>query len=274
MSGITRDLVSVVVPTRNSARTLATCLDSVRRQTHPAVELIVVDNGSSDGTVELARPLADRVLSAGPERSAQRNAGAEASRGAWLMFVDGDMVLEPSVIRECLEAAGDAEAVVVPETSFGEGFWARCKALERASYVGDETIEAARFFSRETFIACGGYDAHMSAGEDWDLHARVKANGARIARVGAFIHHDEGRLRLHRLVAKKFYYGRELSHYVWKHPGLARRQVRLVRPAFLRHRRRLLAQPALLCGIVVMKLCEFGAGGAGFLAARLLRGRS
>lgn len=107
--------------------------------------------------------------------------------------------------------------------------------------------------------------------EDWDLDARAKAAGARIARAKTTIRHDEGRLRLRRSTAKKFHYGRSLVRYVRKHPALARRQIRLVRPAFVRHRGRLARQPLLTAGIVVMKCAEFGAFGAG-AATAMLRG--
>lgn len=63
-------LVSVVVPTRNSVRTLRACLESIARQTYPRVETLVVDRHSVDGTREMAESLGVKVLSAGPERSA------------------------------------------------------------------------------------------------------------------------------------------------------------------------------------------------------------
>ena len=72
-------LVSVVVPTRNNARTIRPCLQSVRDQTYPHVELIVVDNDSTDETFDVATELADVALTGGPERSAQRNLGIEVS---------------------------------------------------------------------------------------------------------------------------------------------------------------------------------------------------
>lgn len=264
-------LVTTVVPTRNSARTLWACLESIRRQTHPAVELIVVDNGSSDETPRIAEALADRLLTQGPERSAQRNAGARAAAGEYLLFVDSDMVLEPEVVAECVElAARGATAVIIPETSFGSGFWARCKALERSCYVGDDLVEAARFFERELFRSLGGFDEQLPAGpEDWDLHERARAAGARIARTEAFIHHDEGAPRLMHLASKKYYYGRAMADYRRKHPELARRQLSVVRPAFVRHWRRLAADPVAAAGMIAMKTCEYGAGAAGMLGASL-----
>ncbi len=69
--------VSFVVPTRNSARTIAACVMSLRKQSYADVEIVVVDNDSTDGTAQRAAAAgADRVVVAGPERCAQRNRGA------------------------------------------------------------------------------------------------------------------------------------------------------------------------------------------------------
>src|SRR3984893_16063647 len=112
-----RETVSVVVTTRNSGQTLQACLASIRRQTYPAVELVVVDNHSSDETMTIATEYADQVATIGPERSAQRNHGASLTEGAFLLFIDADMVLDPEVVAEgvdLLETVG-LPAVVIPE---------------------------------------------------------------------------------------------------------------------------------------------------------------
>jgi glycosyltransferase involved in cell wall biosynthesis len=259
-----RELVTVVVPTRNSERTLEACLRSIREQTHTGAQLIVVDNDSVDGTAGIAAEWADIVLGGGPERSAQRNLGAEVGHGTYFLFVDSDMTVDVEVIAECLQAArAGATAVVIPEVSIGEGFWTRCKALERSCYVGDADIEAARFFARDLFSALNGFDTRLRGPEDWDLHARAVEAGAVIGRTVSFIEHDEGRLTLWGLIRKKFGYGTTATAYLRSRRSRPRAQTRLFRPAFIRHRRRLLRQPITAAGMLFMKTCEFAAGGIG-----------
>jgi glycosyltransferase involved in cell wall biosynthesis len=266
------DCVSVVVPTRNSASHLRDCLESIRRQTHEAIELIVVDNHSNDDTLAIAQEFADSVLTVGPERSAQRNAGARTATGSYVFFVDSDMLLEPAVVAECVDRlrGSSAEAVIVPEISFGKGFWAQCKALERSLYAGDEMIEAARFFVADVVGQVGGFDETLPPGpEDWDLHERVRKRGRPIVRVRALIRHDEGEPSLVGLMRKKFYYGKGMPAYVRKNPARARAQLTILRPAFLIGWRRLAVTPATGAGMLLMKVCEFAAGAAGFLIGRL-----
>lgn len=264
------EVVSVVVPTRNSARTLEVCLESIKRQSYRSIELVVVDNFSTDDTPSIARRHADVVAEAGPERSAQRNRGVAISSGSYVLIVDSDMVLSEHVVEECVGVArtSGAAAVVIPELSEGEGFWAACKALERGCYIGDETIEAARFFTRDAFLRHGGYDEQMTGAEDWDLPARLRRD-EQIGRIDAEIIHLEGRLRLRDTLAKKFYYGQHLGSYLLRHPELARRQLLPIRPAFVRHRRRLAQTPALTAGMLAMKAAEFAAAGAGLVRSWL-----
>lgn len=263
--------VSVIVPTRNSARTLEACLASVRAQSYGDIELIVVDNHSTDATLEIARRQADRVLAAGPERSAQRNAGARASSGEFLLFVDSDMVLEPAVAEEvfrAFRAQPDIEALVIPERSVGVGFWARCRALEKELYLGDPDVEAARAFRRAAFDAAGGYDEGIhGGGEDWDLPERVIGAGGAIDRVEAGVLHDEGRLTLRAVLAKKLYYGRTLARYIRKHPGRAVRKI--ARRAFLCRVNLLAREPAHALGLLTLKGLELVAVTLGMAAGRV-----
>src|ERR1700689_889673 len=106
MSGVmqrVRGEIAVVVPTRNSARTLQACLESIRTQ-QVACTVVVVDNRSSDSTAEIPHRLPDVFIQAGPERSAQRNAGVAATAAEVVGFIDSDMVLAPSVVGQAAAA--------------------------------------------------------------------------------------------------------------------------------------------------------------------------
>ena len=85
--------ISVVIPAYNSAAQLARALDSVLAQTRPAEEILVVDDGSTDATAEVARSYGDAVrliAQANAGAAAARNAGIRAARGTWIAFLDAD----------------------------------------------------------------------------------------------------------------------------------------------------------------------------------------
>jgi glycosyltransferase involved in cell wall biosynthesis len=258
--------VTVVVPTRNSARTLQRCLESLRAQTHPCT-VVVVDNFSADRTRDIAAHLADAMIVAGPERSRQRNLGAAAFPARVVGFVDSDMALAPRVVEQAVAAitAGQG-AVIVPERSVGEGFWARVRAYERAFYAGSDGVEAPRFFAAAVFDAAGGFDETLDAGEDWDLGRRV-ARIAGCARIEATIDHDEGRVRYLQACRKKGGYAEGIARFAAKHRGAAWSSL-LDRP-YLRRPWRLLAEPRLGAGLVALKTGEAAAVAVRLASMRL-----
>src|SRR3989344_9602551 len=211
-------LVSVIIPTKNSARTLRTCIESIRRQSYDHIEIIVVDNESSDTTIDIAQKGGARIAQEQNERSAQRNKGAFVSRGEYIVFIDSDMKLSKSVIQECVEGMEQApyiQAIVIPEKSFGYGFWAACKTFERSFYTETPWMRAVRFFKRSSYEAIRGFDSSMIAGEDFDIHNRIKKTfGTQaIGTISAEILHNEGDLSLNALMRKKFYYGGHIRQY-------------------------------------------------------------
>lgn len=258
--------MSVIVPTKNSAGTIEMCLRSIREQTYTDIEIIVVDSYSEDGTAEIARKYANVFLK-DSERSEARNFGAENAKGNYLVFIDSDMELAPKVIEECThEISKDGVgAVIIPEVSVGEGFWTQCKALERSCYVGDDTIEAARFFRKNIFLEIKRYDEIMVSGEDWDLSQRVKSAGHKISRIHSLIKHHEGRLSLFSTMRKKYYYAKTLRNYINKNPKMAKKQIVLIRPAYVRHWRYLMNDPIHSAGFIFMKCCEYAAVGVGLV---------
>ena len=261
--------ISFVVPTYNSARTIDACVRSLRAQSADGVEVVVVDNHSSDGTAALAFAAgADQVITAGPERCAQRNRGFEASTGDIVVFIDSDMRVTSEVAAQLLalfDSRADVAAAVIPENSFGDGFWAQCKVLEKSLYVGDESVEAARAFRRDDFVAIGMWNEELTAAEDWDLDDRIRKHGVEVGRVDALIMHDEGQLRLRGTFGKKRYYGRWLAAYLATRPDGGRR---LARTSLFNRPSRLLRHPLHASGMVLMKSVEAAGMLAGMRDAR------
>lgn len=257
--------VSVIVAVKNGGRTLQACLASIRAQDQP-VELVVVENFSTDATHQIARRFADVLIVSGPERSAQRNVGFRASKGDHVLFIDADMVLRPDVVRACL--ATGAEAVIVPEESVGDSFWAKVKALERSLYAGTG-VEAARYFSRRVFEATGMYDEDLIAGEDWDLSRRASLLTA-VCRANTLIHHLEGPATLRGYLIKKHFYGTHLARYLRKTRKAGKRDLsgrlgmgRL--GIYARGWRTLARQPRYGAAVLLLLGLEAAAGGIGVL---------
>ncbi|MDZ4341976.1 MAG: glycosyltransferase family 2 protein, partial [Candidatus Binatia bacterium] len=105
-------LVSVIVPTRNSAATLERCLQSIGQQTYKEIEIIVVDNNSSDKTTEIAKRFTSKVFIHGPERSAQVNYGVKQSSGEYVYKVDSDFILDKDVVTQCVQKINKGYDVV------------------------------------------------------------------------------------------------------------------------------------------------------------------
>lgn len=266
-------LVSVLVHTRNSQRTIRRHLESINNQSYRQIEIIMVDNHSTDDTKKIAGEFTDKIYNFGSERSAQRNYAAKKAKGDYYLIPDSDMILDKRVVAECVALVSQnpqIKAVVIPEKTVGIGFWARCKALERECYLQDETIETARFFDRKTFWEMAGYDERMTGPEDWDLPQRIKKK-YKIGRIKSFIIHDEGRVSLINLTRKKYYYARSLSFYFQKHPfqTTIRQAIYFLRPAFYKNWRKLLSQPVTAGGMILMLMAEQIAGFFSYLQGEL-----
>lgn len=209
-------LVSVIVTTRNSSRTLSDCLESIQDQTYKNCETIVIDNHSEDKSLIIAHRFTDKVFTKGPERSTQRNFGVKKSRGMYLLFLDSDMYLNPSVLEQCVEKIGEenTEGVYIPEKMIGTSFWAKVRNFER-SFYNMTPIDAVRFMKKPMFQKIGGFDENLVAGEDWDLDRRLRQKG-NTAIIAAYVTHDEGNTSFGQLVEKKKGYSGYLQKYIDK----------------------------------------------------------
>lgn len=269
----TYERVSVVVPVKNTARTLDACLRSIREQTWPDVELVVIDNFSDDGSWEIAQRHAHHAEQAGPERSAQRNLGTERATGEWILWIDADMELPATIVERAMRAVIDdrADGVFVPEVTIGEGFWTACRALERTCGIDEIMVQSPRLVRRSYLLESGGFLESLSGTEDAELRSRMIDAGMRLTWIPDLIIHDEGDMSFSFIMKKRYYYGRGLSSYGQRHPGALSAQAGSAVGAYRRNWKMLAARPVLAAGTVLMRAGEFLAYGIGATVGALER---
>lgn len=188
--------VSVVVPVFNGERFLGEAVDSILAQQHPALEIIVVDDGSTDSTPAVIDGLGGRVrglhqANAGP--AAARNRGLEAARGDTIAFLDADDVwTEGSLARRLavLDAAPDLAGVMGRTETFSDS--RPDVALEAPGYGA---FVSACLFRRHVVDTVGGFDDRLRVDEDYDWLARVREARFELALLGDVTHrhrrHDQ-----------------------------------------------------------------------------------
>lgn len=265
-------LVSVIIPSYNSSKTIGVTLGSLSKQTYKHREIIVVDRGSKDATRTIARRYTNKVYTHGLERAAQVNFGATKARGKYLYRVDSDFVVEPDVIAQCVTVCEEQhiDGIAVHNTSAeGLGFWADVRKFERNTYRDDALIVAVRFFKKKSWETIGGFDETLFGPEDYDFHNRFVGAGFRWGRVSAIERHLGEPKSLADIWRKHFFYGTQMVRYYRKHPVTAIKQFNPVRISFIRHLVPLFMHPTIFLGLIVMQLVKFTAGGLGFLSSLL-----
>ncbi len=259
--------ISIVIPTKNSGKTMRKCLESIKNQTYRDYEIIVVDGFSRDDTVKICREFTDRIFVSDKSLPACRNIGFTNAKGDIFISIDSDMILQKTVLEEVANKMKDNGALIISEIGYGDDFVSRCKDLEKRCYVGDELIESARAFSRKAFEAVGGYDESLLFGEDWDIHERIQS-GFDYGRVESRIMHNTENLCMIHNLKKAYNYGKSLPLYFSKE----RPRDRWITPSkifFARHFSKLRKEPITALGLTVIKSMEYAAGLAGFISYKL-----
>lgn len=182
-------LVSVVIPAYNRVDLTIQTIDSVLAQTYPALEVIVVDDGSTDNTRERLRVYGDRIRYIHKENGgacSARNTGFRAARGKYIGFLDCDDLYEPQKVAVCVEKLEErpeygfvhTDAVVIdeedrlvrhkPRSPKNLEGWI-CKRLVRKNFIYNPTV----MIRRECLEAVGGFDEDLFPPADWDMWLRL-----------------------------------------------------------------------------------------------------
>lgn len=265
-----RPLVSVVLGTHNSAKFLRRTLASIAGQTYRPLEIVLVDNFSTDSTRDIAGDFTDRIFTVGPERCYQYNYGFQVARGELVYRADSDYVLEPTLVAKAVkEVAKGFDAVLVRDSvDPSVSFWARVRALEQLCYADDSWNVAARFFRAPVLRALGGYNTTLVAGEDYDLHNRLLRAGYSLGRVDAVQIHLDEPTTLREIYDKHYFYGTTLERFLALNPDRGMRQLLPIRSAYLRHWRQFVENPDLAFGFLVYTCIKYGGAWRGWTDER------
>ncbi len=191
--------VSAVIPVLNNVKYMDEALESLRRQNYPSLEIVIVDDGSTDpGSIAFLEKLRDKDIQlfrqdhSGP--AAARNRGVAESEGELLLFLDSDDFFEVDFLKEAIPRINESEKTGAVSS------WARLFGAmnETKKYRGgdhlnfiikNESVNAA-LVKRSVFEEIGGFDENLKEGlEDWDFWLNMTFKGYRVEVIPRVLFH-------------------------------------------------------------------------------------
>lgn len=187
-------LVSIIIPCYNSQAFIEDAIASAVKQTYNNVEIIVIDDGSTDGSLEIIKGFGNQVRwETGENRGAPlaRNRGIELAQGEYIKFLDADDVLLP----DCLEKQLAQSIQFPPERKaivYGDAIWVdqhdqhinsyplRPRQSEEdaiAHILANSPLTSCPLHKREYLLDIGGFDPSLPRGQEYDLHLRLVLAG-------------------------------------------------------------------------------------------------
>ena len=182
---------SAIIPVRNRASLVSRSIASIQLQTHPLDEIIVIDDGSSDGTPDVVTRLSrddSRIrlvaLAVGQGASTARNVGINLSQGDWICFLDSDDAWLPEKHDLQSRALTKNRSAIACFTGIRyqhrdhdddvDAFDPSPAALRRGNNLGSISTAMVR---RDILRMLGGFDPELESCQDWDLYIRLRAIG-------------------------------------------------------------------------------------------------
>lgn len=186
-------IISVIIPTYNRGFTISEAIDSVFEQSYPYLEVIVVDDCSTDDTADIVQSrYGERVkyvrLAQNGGGAKARNAGIRASSGAWVAFLDSDDVWSPNKISEQLGALrGGGRAISYTNIEFvgktrGKMLW-NSRAMSQNESVSDYILMSGNAIQTSTLLMARSlatevmFDERLRRHQDWDFIMRAEKQG-------------------------------------------------------------------------------------------------
>lgn len=220
------DLVSIIIPNKDGGQFLEASINSCLSQTYSNIEIILVDNGSTDSSLDIYEKYSELVKVVKCEKRgapAARNFGVSICNGNYVVFLDSDDVLLPSMVEELAFSYKKLGRGVVPFSAFenrsevlAEEEYKRANRLTFSKYRKSVCVEdwpewllsnhiliSCSLYPKSALIEVGGFDEDLPFGQETDLNRRVALLGYTFSFTGTvgflYRHHDSiGRISARR----------------------------------------------------------------------------
>lgn len=175
---MSKPLVSIIIPVYNAESTLEQCLESIFSQTYSVIEVIAVNDGSTDGSAQVLEKYRSRIKIITQENSGApvaRNRGAEVATGEYVLFCDADIVLAPQAIEVMQKALDQNPKSGYAYSSFRFGgklfsLWPfDADRLKQMPYIHTTSLIRRKLFP--------GFDQSLRRFQDWDLWLTLLESG-------------------------------------------------------------------------------------------------
>lgn len=189
---MSRSVVSVIIPCYRLGEFLGGAIESARRQTYPATEIVVVNDGSDDSTQSVIAGYGSAVRSLSTPHvglPAARNAGIDAASGRYVLFLDADDLLDPEALSCLVEAAGERDDrigmggwrdfVTSPDEPGAKDNFPLSEGIPFPQLINRNLAAVHCFLAPLALVRrVGRFEPSLSACEDWDLWIRAARAGA------------------------------------------------------------------------------------------------
>lgn len=206
--------ISVIIPCFNNSKTITETLDAIGKQTHPPIEIIIVNDGSTDDSQSIvdqycAEGKKFRTISktnGGP--ASARNEGSKVATGEYLLFIDADDLIAPTFIEKCINLISNDPGISIAYTKAvyfeaQQGEW-KLPEFNMPDFLLDNCIPITSVIKRNRFQQIGGFDENLDFLEDWDLWIRIIKEGGTAKRINEHLFYYRKRFNQTSLTDNKF----------------------------------------------------------------------
>jgi glycosyltransferase involved in cell wall biosynthesis len=185
------ELVSIIITSYNYGRYVADAIQSALAQTYKDIEVIVIDDGSTDETEQIVKKFPVKYIkTTNRGLSSARNCGIMNSNGEFILPLDADDKIDPTYIEKAMMMIGSADVVYPDLQFFGDrNDRMTCNApITRENFQRENIIPYCSLIRKSCLLECGGWRSSMIYGwEDWQLWIELLERGCRFLRLQEFM---------------------------------------------------------------------------------------